>query len=422
MKKSSAEDERCIARSVPASDERQKTVRVLICMLDNRFGGPHRRSECVARRLRDHGIDTIFLLAEKTKDLVPLESFECILLENMQFLRRGRMLYGLFDFAVRLPSTLRRVRRILHDRNIDVVHINGLINIVPALAARSAGLPIIWHLNDTHTPTVVRRTLLMLVRRFADMVIVQGEDAGRRCLGTSRTLWQKTEIVYPAVDVQRFSMKRFAHDAIQHMRAELGADDSCILVGTVANLNPYKGHTFFIEAARLLKQQFDRVRFVVVGRKIDTHREYARHIGDLIVETGMQNDVVLTGFKRDVEDVLAALDIFVLASTAESCPNAVLEAMAMEIPIAATDVGSMRGIIDDGQQGLIVPPADAPALADAIAQIIHSTPQERTEMGRKGRRRVEERFALDKVSDQHLSIYETVLRNRTASPRKAPDE
>jgi len=124
----------------------------------------------------------------------------------------------------------------------------------------------------------------------------------------------------------------------------------------------------------------------------------------------MEKDIVFAGFRKDIESTMAAMDVFVLTSTAESCPNAVLEAMAMETPVVVTNVGSVHELIGDSAAASIVECDDVSAVAEAIVQILRSLPQERAAKGRMGRRRVEERFSLERISEQQRSIYEDMLR------------
>jgi glycosyltransferase involved in cell wall biosynthesis len=126
---------------------------------------------------------------------------------------------------------------------------------------------------------------------------------------------------------------------------------------------------------------------------------------------------VFAGALSDVRPALAAADLFVLASVprSEGAPTAIGEAMMMELPVVATDVGAVREIVDDGRTGFVVPPLDAQALAGAILRIL-GDPEARASFGTRGRAWAIERFSADACTRAHLQAYEYVLRNRRPAP------
>ena len=123
-------------------------------------------------------------------------------------------------------------------------------------------------------------------------------------------------------------------------------------------MNRFKGLTYFIEAAGRIKSRVPSAKFVIVGRKLDTDPGYWDHLQQLTEQLGLKQDVVFTGFREDVPAILSALDVFVLASIEESCPVALLEAMAMKVPVVATDVGAVSEMVLHGRTGFVVPPRE----------------------------------------------------------------
>jgi glycosyltransferase involved in cell wall biosynthesis len=125
----------------------------------------------------------------------------------------------------------------------------------------------------------------------------------------------------------------------------------------------------------------------------------------------MAEAVTFTGVRADVPKILAALDLFVLPSLWEGMPNAVLEAMAAGLPVVATAVGGTPEVVMDGVTGLLVPPQDPSALAQAIERLLRDPDLRRT-MGRAGRRRVEQHFDVRETVRQVEDLYETLLREK----------
>lgn len=378
---------------------------MLYCILDNRFGGPHRLAETVARRLREYAIETVFLTGHKGGETWRPDGFASYACKHIQCFRRQAPLCNFLVFSVLFPYTLRRLCRIIRSNAIDIVHVDGATNFVPALAARLTGRPIVWHYND-HLPGPLKRLLLPLVTRLASQVIVQGEGLKQSRTEGNPRLRDKTSVLYSGIDTDLLVPE--AHDAAERarVRGELGVPPDGILIGAIGNLNRFKGYPYFLQAAARIKQRVDRARFLVVGRKLDTDAPCWDQLQEMTAGLGLQGSVLFTGFRDDIPRVLAALDVFVLPSILESCPVALLEAMAMKVPVVATDVGSVREMVDSGRTGFVVPPGDAGAIAEAALAVLAKPRDEVRNMVDQARKTVEQRFAVDTIARQQKHIYE----------------
>ena len=154
------------------------------------------------------------------------------------------------------------------------------------------------------------------------------------------------------------------------VRGELGVAPDDVLVGTVANYVPKKDYPNLLHAARCLADRRSGVRFCAVGQgplEADVHA--LRH------ELGLDDVVILPGYRRDAVRVLAGCDIFVLASRFEGLPVALMEAFGLGLPVVVTSVGGVPEAVDDGVQGLLVPPGQPELLADALEQLVADPPR-----------------------------------------------
>jgi glycosyltransferase involved in cell wall biosynthesis len=402
--------------------ESEPRINMLYCILDNRCGGPHRRAHAVAVQLRRRNIETTFLLGYKAGERWYPEGFPSLLCRHIQCFRRQAPVSNFLRFCAALPGNLRYLRRIIKANGIDVVHVDGVTNFVPALAGRLAGKPVVWLYND-YLPRPLRRVLLPLVTALASTVVVQG-----RCLRQSLTaghsrLRDKTVVLHSAVDADRFAADDNTPAQGQCIRQELGIPAQCTVIGTVRNVNRLKGYTHFLEAAGQIKERLGPVKFLVVGRKLDTDPGYWDCLQRLTARLGLEQDVIYTGFRDDIPAILSALDLFVLASLQESCPVALLEAMAMKVPVVATDVGAVREMVTHGVTGLVVPPGDSDALAQAaLAYLAQPQPQVRT-MVEAARKRVEQDFTVQSIARQQGQLYEKLCRPREKTfPHAGPEE
>ncbi len=385
-------------------------MNVLYCIMDNRCGGPHRLAHDIALRLREHDIETLFLLGYKGGETWQPEGFPSFMCKNIQCFRRRAPIRNFIKFIALLPHTLARLRRVIKANDIDIVHVDGVTNFVPALAARLTGRPVIWLYND-YLPRPLRPVLMRLMTRLASRVLVQG-DCLRKLTQSNPRLREKTTVLHSGVDTAKFTPERFGLESRRQLREELGLPADCTLIGTIRNVNRFKGLTYFIEAAAKIKSRVPSAKFAIVGRKLDTDPGYWDHLQQLTEQLGLKQDVLFTGFRDDVPAILSALDTFVLASIEESCPVALLEAMAMKVPVVATDVGAVSEMVLHARTGFVVPPRDPDAIADAVMSYLQMPAEQVQQMVEAARQRVEAQFAIEPVAQQQKHLYESMVVTR----------
>jgi len=171
------------------------------------------------------------------------------------------------------------------------------------------------------------------------------------------------------------------------------------LVGNVAALVPHKGQRYLIEAAHLVVQQVPDARFVILGEG-----ELRDHLEKQIHEHHLEKHVLLPGFRTDVLGCIRSFDLFVMSSVTEGLGTSLLDAMAASRPIVATTAGGIPEIVEDGLNGLLVPPRDAHALAAAIVRALRE-PQLRDRLGAAGFARVNERFTVERMVAATAATY-----------------
>jgi len=205
----------------------------------------------------------------------------------------------------------------------------------------------------------------------------------------------KIVVIPNGVDTRRYrqSARR------ETTRAQLGLSAGERVVAVVATFKTQKGHRYLIEAARTLANEFPNARYLLIG-----DGELRSDIERQIAAAGLEAPFRLLGTRSDVPELLAAADLFVLPSLWEGLPMALIEAMAAGLPVVATDVSGTRGVMLDGETGLLAPPGDAAALARAIAALL-AEPERAARMGAAGRRRVERHFSARKQAADHLALF-----------------
>lgn len=384
------------------------------------FGGPHNQALLLSRSLARHGVEMSVLLPDEpgnAVDRLRAAGVE-VMVMPLHRLRATADPAHQLRFLAGMRREVGAIRELIGDKAIDVVQLGGLVNPHAAIAARQEDTPVVWQILDTRTPMVLRRLMMPLVLRLADIVMTTGRAVADVHPGAAG-LGERLRPFYPPVEPQVFSAGR--GDRVS-ARARFGFAPEDLVLVSVGNLNPQKGHEHLLRAAAIARRARPEVKVLVAGAPHPTHRAYEdglrREAGRLGLDVG--KDVLFTGELSDVRPALAAADVFVLASVprSEGAPTAIGEAMMMELPVVATDVGAVREVVDDGRTGFVVPPLDVSALAAAILRILDDD-EARASFASRGRARAIERFSVENCARVHLEAYEYVLRKHRRAPTAA---
>jgi len=232
---------------------------------------------------------------------------------------------------------------------------------------------------------------------FGDLVIAVSQRM-------VETLWEAgypptlVTCIHNGLDLSRITTTRDPVD----VRRELGIDPAAPVIGTAGRLDLVKGHVHLVRIAGRLLQKDDRTRIVVAGdgplHDQLTAAADALHVG---------HACLFPGSRRDVFDVVAALDIFVLPSLSEGLPMSLLEAMALSRPVVASDVGGIPEVIQHGINGLLVPPGDDDALARACLELLRNR-EYAARLGARARQTVEQAFSHERSGAALLNVYRSL--------------
>ncbi|WP_372922267.1 glycosyltransferase family 4 protein [Roseovarius sp.] len=306
---------------------------------------------------------------------------------------RAALAYVLFS-----PWEVMRLARLFRRERIDLVHASGgSWQYKAVIAARLAGIPSVWHLNDTSTPGWVRR-LFRLVQPLASGFIFASQRS-QEYYGELVTPGRPQAVVPSTVDTAHFDPER---DLPRDQDVPRGGP----VIGAVANVNPVKGLETLIRAAARLREMGHTPHVVIVGPVFSRQTEYHRRLVALAQDLGLDR-VHFVGARVDVRPLLARFDAYVCSSVAESSPVSVWEAMAMARPIVSTDVGDVARHVLDGEAGFVVPVDDDTAMAERLARLLDDSAL-RDRMGRAARQAVSA-FSPDRVAKATLDFYQQVL-------------
>jgi L-malate glycosyltransferase len=304
-----------------------------------------------------------------------------------------------------------QVRRLARRHGVDLVHANSIrAGIVLGLARLSAPATVV-HVRDCLPPGPLTTASLRLIAATATTVVANSRYTARSV--RSAAPGAHLEVVHNPVDLARWDPARIDRAAA---RARLGAAGRHqLLLGVVAQLSPWKGQGTAIEALRLLCDEgvdahlllIGSAKFVARATRFD-NEAYVSGLRARVAQAGLEDRVSWLGEREDVPELVRALDILLLPSLEEPFGRALIEAMALGVPVISTDVGGPPEIVEDGREGYLLSPQEPAAWAQAIGRIAAS-PDLAREMGLAGRRRVAAAFTAEDHAAAMLEIYERAI-------------
>lgn len=296
--------------------------------------------------------------------------------------------------VIAIARTLIRLAALVRMHQIALVHCNaiGRVALYAGLVGRWRGVPVLWHVRVADRESLLDRLLVSLTRA----VIVNSKAVGRR-FAWARP--HKVRCIYNGVDLARFHPRQ----PLRGLRSSLGLPEGAPVVGSVGRFVPYKGYAHLLEAARLVEAAMPGVHWVLVG-----DGELRGELEGQRRSLGMEAQVHFPGWREDIPDVLALCDLFVLPSLGEHFGRVLIEAMAMARAVVATDAGGVPEIVLHGETGLLVPPAQPKALAEAVLALLED-PGRTARLGAAGRRRAETEFSLPRHVEAVEALYRVLL-------------
>jgi len=389
------------------------------------YGGPHNEALRLSAPLADLGWDTTVVLPDEPGNA--RERLESAGVEVVSMplgrLRAVRSPKAHLQFGLGLAPQVLAIRRLIRERQIDVVQIGGLVNPHAAIAARLEHVPLVWQIVDSRTPKTLVKAFMPMVRGLADAVMFDGESLIDIHCG-QKPLKQPAIVYYPPVDTTRFQP---SSDQRRRTRSEYGIPEKVPVVGMVANWNPQKGIENFVRAAGFIYRQQPDTWFLMVGATYATHTAYTSQIEAEMASSGIPRERFVTvGERSDVEAFYPAMDVKLITSVplSEGTTTTAMEAASCGVPVVATDVGAVREVIAEERSGLVVPPLEPAALAQATLSLLTDSHM-RAAMGGDARRLAVERYDVNVCAATHIDAFEQAVahhRGRPGSTKRSPGQ
>jgi glycosyltransferase involved in cell wall biosynthesis len=317
--------------------------------------------------------------------------------------------------------TLLKLYFYIKKERFDIVHTHvSKAGILGRWAAKLAGVPIIVHtthgnifhgyFNSFFTKffILLQKLTALITDKMITLTDIEKEQWLNQGIGKST---QYTAIL-SGIDLKRFNPENVQIEPYE-MRKKLGLHTNDFVIGTVGRIVPIKGHKYFIQAAAEVIREIPNAKVLLVG-----DGPIRNEMEELTVQLGIEGQVFFLGVRKDVPELLSIMDLFVLPSLNEGMGRALVEAMAMGLPVIASQVGGVPEVVTDGKTGILVPAQNPTALAKAIVKLARDAKLSR-ELAQAGYKRAHSAFGAETMVDRISAVYQELLAEGDAYDPKA---
>lgn len=339
--------------------------------------------------------------------VVNIESFEAGFTRNPLFF----LAYG-----VNLLRIGKKFASIVKENKADLIDANSVrAGLVASVSTLFHKIPILVHVRDCVPRNKIGILTRRIITRRASKIVANSSYVAHN-FALDGSMFRKIEVIYNPLDLSTFDPDKVDSSQFKKM---FKVNDSYPLLGVVGQISPWKGLVDVIRAMPKVLSSFPEARLLVVGEpKFDTvsarydNVAYLKELKSLVGELNLKKEVIFTGERSDIPEVMKAIDLLILASWEEPFGRTLIEAMAMEKPVISTNLGGPIEIVEDGVTGVLVPPKNPKMIAQAVVQLALKSKKSK-EMGRRGRKEVEQRFNTDAYVTRMFAIYEKILDKRS---------
>ena len=384
------------------SNSLNRKIQVGNIIEESRLGGPQLRMFNLALSLNKKIDMTLIMPSQNSKNLkTKCKSF------NIKFLAvdlttLSRNWISIIKYVFLFPIEVIKLSLLFNKYKFDIIHVSGgSWQIKGVVAAKLVGKKVVWELNDTYVPKVIR-VIFSLISDMAD-VYIYASYRSKKYYKKLIPYNKKSCVIQSPVDVNLFNPsltipidKFFKNKKFKNK----------IIVGIVGNINPVKGYLTLIKSVKELTSSKKDIIFIIIGEIYKSQKRYFNFLNSYLKEKKI-NNVYFVGSRKDTRPLLKVIDIYVCSSCYESSPLSVWEAMAMKKAIISTDVGDVKKFLKDNINGIIVKPNDEKALATAINKLSKNS-KLRISYGRLSRQIAIKKLDLKICAQLNFNVYKNI--------------
>ena len=377
-------------------------IRIASIIEDGKLAGPQRRLIMTSLALKGRADIILFIPEENSKEFQTLcdkSNIPYIVVNLTRLTKELSVAVRYFFFFL-----FEVVKLYIHfkKRKYDIVYIGGgAWQIKGLIAAKLAGIKILWEMNDTYSPHFVKYLFLML-NRFSDGFVFASKKSQEYY--TPLISVKKPKFVISSyVDINEFDMNKYYPNDEELIKSWTGKT----VIGSVANVSPIKGFELLISAAADINKNLENCIFIVVGSVFNSQKKYYKKLLKFSAKYGVDN-IQFVGGRDDIRALLKRFDIYVCTSYSESSSLSLREAVSMGKPVVSTDVGDVSLCVDNGKNGYIVDAGDYLGLSNKLKILIENLYRSK-KFGEASREIALKELSVSTYIEDNMLAFETVL-------------
>lgn len=372
------------------------------------IGGVHKRMIIVTKKLVANGFEVDFLVAksEGARPFTKLCKEEKIKTWVFSGVYRPSRIKDLKSFLrnvkyiVELPISIFSAIVAIKNSKCDIVHVNGLLNIVPFIAAKLIGKKICYHVIGDHYP----KLLIWLTKPFFLLSDTNIFIANKlKAYYNPFCSESKNFTLYEPLPI---NISKTSKSDNSFIWKEFGLETKDFIVGNVANYTPAKGWDNFLDIAfEILKNHSEKkIVFLCVGAIVENHKHYYRKIINRVEKENLHDNFIFTGFRKDAYQIMQTFDLLLMPSKKEGTPLTILEAFMADTPVVSSNCGGIQEQIISGNNGYLCNPDNVSCFVEKSLKILNNKKIAK-QFKKEGKRRLNELFTIEKHIKNLESIY-----------------
>ncbi|MBC8184495.1 glycosyltransferase [candidate division KSB1 bacterium] len=315
----------------------------------------------------------------------------------------------IYDFNALKQAVV--IKRLIKKYKIDIVQTFHLSSdLFGTLVSRYAGVPVIIS-SRRDLGFCENNSFHHWARRIVNHQITKIHTVSKVVQNTicykEHIPFSKTVTLYSGVNMERFNNSTCKITK----KKELKLNPEFPVIGTIANIKPIKGIEFFVEGASIVLKSYPNSQFIIIGDDLvntnGSNNSYKDKLDQQVETLGIRDNVHFLGKRFDIPEILQIMDVYVSPSLSEGFSNTIIESMATEKPVVATDVGGNSEAVKNNRTGFIVPPKNAGTLADAVIRLLKN-PELGVKMGKAGKARAKNLFSRKKMMSEMEFLYSSL--------------
>jgi len=331
-----------------------------------------------------------------------------VYLIDMERIKKSKNPFYLMKLFLKLIPTIQRIRKIIQEENVDIVHGNDLLDIYGSIAGRLSRKSVTQYVRwILVSHSIFKNLLTNVVYILNNKVITVSDGVAKEMFSNNGQIKSNVVTCFDWIDMAKVGLRERGND----IRKQFNISPETPLVGVVGRLEYWKGQEVFIRAASVVIKFFPKAMFIIVGGVVEGRgrEHYGEMLQKLVIDLKIQENVIFTGQRTDIYNIMKSLDILVHSSvTPDPLPGVIMEAMFCSKPVVGANAGGVPEEIVDGETGILYTPGAHREMAEAIIYLIEN-PYVAKQMGEAGKKRVEKVFNKNILCAKMEGIYKGML-------------